>query len=112
MPDGAAHAPETFGHFDLVRRFKLGFTDVEVSKWQSRVTGLSVVHLDYDGVCLAFLHRGERSHRYCSTHCQRILRRRDREYLYTSDDMTNHSRDLQFSTILAVHTHWNSTKQP
>lgn len=40
---------ETFGNFDLIRRVKLDYTDVEVSKWQSRVTGLSVVHLDFEG---------------------------------------------------------------
>ncbi|KAJ6519911.1 Metalloenzyme, LuxS/M16 peptidase-like protein [Mycena sanguinolenta] len=40
--------PEKFGNFDLVKSFKLGFTDVHVSKWRSRVTGLSVVHLDYE----------------------------------------------------------------
>ncbi|KZT30492.1 hypothetical protein NEOLEDRAFT_1126056 [Neolentinus lepideus HHB14362 ss-1] len=37
-----------FGNFDLVRRFKLDFSDVEVSKWKSRTTGLTVVHLDYE----------------------------------------------------------------
>lgn len=40
---------ETYGNFDLVRRVKLDFTDVVVSKWRSRVTGLSIVHLDYEG---------------------------------------------------------------
>jgi hypothetical protein len=45
----ASLAPEKFGNFDLVKRIKLGFTDVQVSKWRSRVTGLSVVHLDYEG---------------------------------------------------------------
>jgi hypothetical protein len=45
----ANHATSTYRNFDLVRKFKLDFTDVEVSKWRSRVTGLSVVHLDYDG---------------------------------------------------------------
>jgi hypothetical protein len=39
----------TFGNFDLIKTVKLDFTDVVVSKWRSRVTGLSVVHLDYDG---------------------------------------------------------------
>jgi hypothetical protein len=43
------NAPEKFGNFDLVRRFKLDFTDVTVSKWRSRTTGFSVVHLDYEG---------------------------------------------------------------
>jgi hypothetical protein len=40
---------ETHGNFDLVKRVKLDFTDVTVSKWRSRVTGLSIVHLDYEG---------------------------------------------------------------
>lgn len=44
--DGIA---EKFGNFDLVKRVKLDYTDVEISKWQSRVTGLSVVHLDFEG---------------------------------------------------------------
>lgn len=43
------NAPEKYGNFDLLQRVKLDFTDVVVSKWRSRVTGLSVVHLDYDG---------------------------------------------------------------
>ncbi|KAF8640945.1 hypothetical protein AX17_000592 [Amanita inopinata Kibby_2008] len=41
-------ASEKFGNFDLHQKVELGFTDVVVSKWRSRVTGLSVVHLDYD----------------------------------------------------------------
>ena len=40
---------ETHGNFDLVKRFKLNFADIHVSKWKSRTSGLSVVHLDYDG---------------------------------------------------------------
>ena len=40
---------QAFGNFDLVKRVKLDYTDVAVSKWQSRVTGLTVVHLDYEG---------------------------------------------------------------
>lgn len=39
----------SFANFDLVNKFKLAYTDTVVSKWKSRVTGLSVVHLDYDG---------------------------------------------------------------
>src|SRR6267154_2140261 len=38
---------ETFGDFDLINRVKIGFSDVTVSSWRSRVTGLNVVHLDY-----------------------------------------------------------------
>jgi hypothetical protein len=48
----ASIASEKFGNFDLVKKIKLGFTDVQVSKWRSRVTGLSVVHLDYEGARL------------------------------------------------------------
>ena len=51
LQNGAA--PETHGNFDLVKRFKLDFADIRVSKWKSRESGLSVVHLDYDGT---FLH--------------------------------------------------------
>ncbi|TBU62037.1 Metalloenzyme, LuxS/M16 peptidase-like protein [Dichomitus squalens] len=39
---------ETHGNFDLVKRFKVDFADIHVSKWKSRESGLSVVHLDYD----------------------------------------------------------------
>jgi hypothetical protein len=41
---------EAYGNFDLVKRVKLDYTDVVVSRWQSRVTGLTVVHLDYEGM--------------------------------------------------------------
>jgi hypothetical protein len=40
---------ETFGNFDLINRVKVGFSEVTVSSWFSRVTGLNVVHLDYEG---------------------------------------------------------------
>jgi hypothetical protein len=40
---------DSYGNFDLVKRVKLDFTPVTVSKWKSRVTGLTVVHLDYEG---------------------------------------------------------------
>ena len=42
--------PESYGNFDLVKKFKLDYADILVSKWQSRSTGLIVVHLDYDGI--------------------------------------------------------------
>lgn len=40
----------SFGNFDLVQRVQLDYTDVAVSKWRSRVSGLTLVHLDYEGV--------------------------------------------------------------
>ncbi|KAK1232703.1 hypothetical protein PQX77_004179 [Marasmius sp. AFHP31] len=42
------NAPESFANFDLIKRVKLDFTDVTISKYKSRVTGLSVIHLDYE----------------------------------------------------------------
>lgn len=51
MPD----TPAKFGNFELIRRIKLDFTDVVVSKWRSRITGLTVVHLDYEGVLMISL---------------------------------------------------------
>lgn len=44
-----AQPTESFGNYDLIKRVKLDFTDVIISKWQSRVTGLTVIHLDYEG---------------------------------------------------------------
>jgi hypothetical protein len=43
------HPPETFGNFDLVKRADLNLANIVASKWRSRVSGLSVVHLDYEG---------------------------------------------------------------
>lgn len=40
---------DKYGNFDLVTRAKLDYADILVSKWKSRATGLSVVHLDYNG---------------------------------------------------------------
>ncbi|KAF9270307.1 hypothetical protein L218DRAFT_952466 [Marasmius fiardii PR-910] len=42
------HTLESFANFDLIKRVKLDFTDVTISKWKSRITGLSVIHLDYE----------------------------------------------------------------
>lgn len=53
LPQNAT-AVEAHGNFDLVKRFKLDFADIRVSKWKSRTSGLSVVHLDYDGVFALF----------------------------------------------------------
>ncbi|KDR85083.1 hypothetical protein GALMADRAFT_233694 [Galerina marginata CBS 339.88] len=39
---------ESFGNYDLVKRVKLDFTDVVISKWKSRETGLTIIHLDYE----------------------------------------------------------------
>jgi hypothetical protein len=43
---------ESFGNYELIKRVKLDFTNVVVSKWKSTVTGLTVVHIDYDGMVL------------------------------------------------------------
>ncbi|KAH8102439.1 Metalloenzyme, LuxS/M16 peptidase-like protein [Cristinia sonorae] len=39
---------DKYGNFDLITSFKLDFAEIHVSKWRSRVSGLTVVHLDYD----------------------------------------------------------------
>ncbi|KAH9858191.1 Metalloenzyme, LuxS/M16 peptidase-like protein [Lenzites betulinus] len=48
LANGTAANATTHGNFDLVKKFKLDFADIHVSKWKSRSSGLSVVHLDYD----------------------------------------------------------------
>ena len=55
------HIPESFGNFDLIKKLKLDYTDVLVSKWRSRRTGLTVIHLDYDGLlfCLGYIVRSD-----------------------------------------------------
>lgn len=70
---------ESYGNFDLVKRLNLDFADIVVSKWKSRVTGLSVVHLDYDGArgtILRFSHCLTRSD---SSHRERLFRCGHRE---------------------------------
>lgn len=44
-----SNATRSHGNFDLLKRIKLDYTDVVVSKWKSRKTGLTVVHMDYEG---------------------------------------------------------------
>ncbi|KAI0652259.1 Metalloenzyme, LuxS/M16 peptidase-like protein [Trametes meyenii] len=48
LVNGIQKPGETHGNFDLIKKFKLDFADIHVSKWKSRSSGLSVVHLDYD----------------------------------------------------------------
>ena len=43
---------ESFGNYKLIKRCKLDFIDVVVLKWKSIVTGLTVIHIDYDGISL------------------------------------------------------------
>ncbi|KAH9982380.1 Metalloenzyme, LuxS/M16 peptidase-like protein [Lactifluus volemus] len=47
-PPPSSIVQEKFGNFDLIKRVKLGFSDITASSWCSRVTGLKVVHLDYE----------------------------------------------------------------
>ncbi|KAG6337340.1 hypothetical protein ID866_1765 [Astraeus odoratus] len=37
-----------FANFDLIKRIQLDNAGIVVTKWQSRITGLTVVHLDYE----------------------------------------------------------------
>ncbi|KAI0330572.1 hypothetical protein GY45DRAFT_1323517 [Cubamyces sp. BRFM 1775] len=48
LANGLSKPLGSHGNFDLVKKFKLDFADIHVSKWKSRSSGLSVVHLDYD----------------------------------------------------------------
>ena len=41
--------PNKFGNFDLIRTEKCELADTILSKYRSRETGLTVVHLDYEG---------------------------------------------------------------
>jgi hypothetical protein len=56
-PTSMTQSAESFGNYDLIRRVKLDFTDVTVSKWKSRVTGLTIIHLDYEGNIPGWLDR-------------------------------------------------------
>jgi hypothetical protein len=47
LPSSASR--ESYGNFDLVERVKLAGFDITVSSWLSRITGIKVVHLDYEG---------------------------------------------------------------
>lgn len=58
----------SFGNFDLVKRFQLDYTDVLVSKWRSRVSGLTLVHLDYEGLCNSPIFSYTSEHFSSSTH--------------------------------------------
>jgi hypothetical protein len=44
--------PQHFGNFDRVKHINLDFTDVSVSQWRSRKTGLTMLHLDYEGAMI------------------------------------------------------------
>lgn len=48
-PTTSTMASEAIGNFDLVKRVDVSYSPIRVSKWRSRVTGLSVVHIDYEG---------------------------------------------------------------
>jgi hypothetical protein len=111
LPGPSETGKETFGDFDLINRVEIGYSKVTVSSWRSRVTGLSVVHLDYDGerfataVCLpsSHVHRlNDSSHRewlFCGAH---------REYANFASVISSLPYNTQFSMILVVRTPWNS----
>jgi hypothetical protein len=57
QPSSSPNLPSKFGNFDLIRTEKLGLADIVVSKYRSRETGLTVVHLDYEGMRLNYLQK-------------------------------------------------------
>ena len=102
----------TFGDFALVNRVKPGFSEITVSSWRSRVTGLNVLHLDYEGEHItaaispsSYAHRlyfANSSYRewlFCSGH---------REYANFAFADSCLSYNSQFSMTLVARTPWNS----
>lgn len=86
-----AKPSETHGNFDLVKRFKLDFADVHVSKWKSRTSGLSVVHLDYEGVSIILIYRGMELRSWYSSPRQWLFRRWNRKYVHMFSELTGRS---------------------
>jgi hypothetical protein len=81
MPSASyTSSSETFGDFDLINRVKLDFSDIMVSSWRSRVTGLNVVHLDYEGERIA----AAVSHPSSSVHRLYSINSSYREWLFCS----------------------------
>ena len=48
-PPSSPNLPNKFGNFDLIRTEKCELADIILSKYRSRETGLTLVHLDYQG---------------------------------------------------------------
>jgi len=63
QPFSSPDLPSKFGNFDLIRTEKLGLADIVVSKYRSRETGLTVVHLDYEGAWWSYMHERECANR-------------------------------------------------
>lgn len=57
FPTAGPEMLKSYGNFDLVRRDVLGFSDITVSRWRSRESGLTVIHLDYEGASALTLWR-------------------------------------------------------
>ena len=63
QPFSSPDLPRKFGNFDLIHTEKLGLADIIVSKYRSRETGLTVVHLDYEGAWWSYMHERECANR-------------------------------------------------
>ncbi|KAF8337466.1 Metalloenzyme, LuxS/M16 peptidase-like protein [Cantharellus anzutake] len=48
MPRSQNEMKTSLGSFDLLQRIKVDNSEVVISRWQSRESGLTVVHVDYD----------------------------------------------------------------
>lgn len=78
IPNNSLAMTDSYGNFDLVKRIKLDFTDVEVTRWRSRETGLNIVHLDYEGAHICYFISVSSSEMLsCSAHREGLLRRED-----------------------------------
>lgn len=47
----------SFGNFDLLKTHRLNIRNITLHKWKSRITGLTVLHIDYQGECCNLLLR-------------------------------------------------------
>jgi hypothetical protein len=70
---------DSVGNFDLLKRVQVSGAPIQVSKWRSRVTGLSVVHVDYEGRDRPhpFIDGAEHSN---SSYCEGLLRSSHRDF--------------------------------
>ena len=101
---------ESFGNFDLVKRVKLDYTAVEVSKWRSRDSGLSIVHIDYEGVCHS-VHLAQKAYPSTAPIVKGyfVVATESTDYLEGCQD--KRSLETQFSTTLDVRIRWNSASR-
>ena len=93
-----------FGNFDLVKHIKLDYTDVSLSQWRSRKTGLTMLHLDYEGLdeWFSFHIRAVNSHP--SSNSERLFRGRIRKYAFSVSKISTTHSHIVFDDTGRPHT--------